>query len=384
VEKAGASSICRYCRAPVIVPCEERHAAAASALSQGKRSAGPLTATSETHSPPESAEKSAERILISFLRDLQAVHDAEIDKDPDDLVQELAEILDRRQASIQVSRCRFLADLKAVFESEGSVDPESYIPLLSARLNEVRSQSIRRMEDYLSTIPEDDPLRCPISLFGTLGLGRLETAHTNALAWLLHPRKDHGLGIHLLDALLSHLIKTDDYTQVQVTELLPEYRIVFGNEYLGRLDVFGTGTWVASNGASTNWLLAIEAKIDASEGDKQLENYDKWLDAYCADQQVFRVFLTPEGRHPEAEVSGWHPLSFLDLVRVFRKPFEVLRDRTGFYFLRYYLTGILKDICRWRIPWGSAESCEDPYGFVDYLQTVRATSQGECRHANCG
>jgi PD-(D/E)XK nuclease superfamily len=278
-----------------------------------------------------------------------------------------------------------LTELREVYELEVGKDPEEYVPLLSSRLNEWRAHSVKQMREYLSVIPEDDPIRCPISLFGTLGLGRIETAHTSALAWLLHPAQQHGLKSYLLDALLVHVAKSTGHRNVVVQEMLSEHRLDLSGKSLGRLDVFGTGTWITSDGVPGNWLLAIEAKIDAMEGDKQLERYNDWIDTfYCDNWETFRIFLTHEGRCPEANVTNWIPMSFLDLVRVFREPYSQLRDRVGFQFLRFYLTGVLKEICRWKVPVAAPESCDDPYGVVTYLKAIHRSSRGERIHDPVG
>jgi hypothetical protein len=201
---------------------------------------------------------------------------------------------------------------------------------------------------------------------------------------LLDPTRQHGFGTRLLGALLGHLAKSLDYTDISVQEVLAEHRLLLSGKSLGRLDVFGTGTWTTSTGATGNWLLAIEAKIDAGEGDNQLERYDEWINAHSAGREVFRVFLTPSGRGSGAEGTDWLPMSYLDLVRVFRKQYPQLRDRHGFHFLRYYLTGFLKDICRWNVPVAVPDTCDDPYGMVSYLKTVHSSNRGERTHDSAG
>jgi hypothetical protein len=309
-----------------------------------------------------------------FLADLAVVYDSEIDKDPSEWVPVLASIFATRRVLILESRRKFLADLHAVCQAEGTKDPEDFLPILAVRLAECRNHNVQLMREHLTSLPDDDPLRCPISLFGTLGLGRLETAHSSALAWLLDPRRAHGLGTNLVEALLGYLAKSKADGNLVVDNMLSEHRVDLGSKSLGRMDIFGTGRWTAPNGSPGTWLLAIEAKIDASEGERQLDRYDRWIDAHRGNRAIFRVYLTPEGRRAESEGTDWTPLSFLDLVRVFRGPYIRLRQKPGFHFLRYYLTGILMDICRWELPVGAPESCEDPYGFVDYLKTVRTSN----------
>jgi PD-(D/E)XK nuclease superfamily len=340
--------------------------------------AGPPVKPSPITTDANPAESVSDRRMIcdsDFLTDLKTVHDAEIDKDPDELVAPLAERFEARRRTIRECRSRFAAELSAVYELEGSKNPEELLPDLTLRLDAWRAYSVKQMQVYLSALPDDDPLRCPISLFGTLGLGRVETAHTSALTWLLSPSQTHGLGTRLLAALLSHLAKSPD-AAISANEVRPEHRLVLSGKYLGRLDVFGTGNWVKGSDTA-GWLLAIEAKIDADEGDKQLARYDEWINANRLGRDVFRVFLTLTGRRPEAEGSEWTPMSYLELVRVFREQYPLLRDCPGFHFLRFYLTGVLKDICRWKVPVPAPEACNDTYGVVSYLKTVHCSTRGE-------
>jgi len=344
-EKIGATSKCRFCQAAVCVPTEQ----------------------------------------VVFLAALRIVYDAEIEKDPDEYVPILAKLFEARRAAVKEFQNRFLADLLAVCDADGTKDQEKNLSLLASRLSEWRDHNVEQMRKDLSSVPDDDPLRCPISLFGTLGLGRAETAHTSTLAWLLHSGQGHGLECQLLDALLGYLAKTNDHCGVIVEEMVSEHRIAISGQALGRMDIFGQGRWTPANGTPSSWLLAIEAKIDANEGDAQLTRYDKWIEAHRGNRTVFRVFLTPDGRRPEGDIAEhWISMSFLDLVRVFRGPYLDLRGKPGFHFLRYYLTGILKDVCRWKLPVEAPESCEDPYGFVEYLKTVRASKQGDRAHASIG
>lgn len=139
--------------------------------------------------------------------------------------------------------------------------------------------------------------------------------------------------------------------------------------------MFAEGEW-QDDGKPVRWVLAVEVKITAPEGEGQLAKYGKWLDSYAHKRQVdhvirsypsnrlamqestyarkrqvdhvIRVLLTPDGRTGESGADGWQPLSFLELVRVFRNVYEELRDAPGFHFLRFYLAGVLQDVCRWR------------------------------------
>jgi hypothetical protein len=223
------------------------------------------------------------------------------------------------------------------------------------------------MKRYFIGLPKNDPLRCPISLFGVMDYGRLETAHTRALAWLLNPGKEHGFKDSLLQALLSHLFASGAISSVQVERIRAEY----ANED-GRFDILVQGHSQRSGEKRDNWLLLIEAKIDADEGEDQLSRYETWIKDNCNEREVFRVFLTPEGRLPETASEPWISMSFVQLACIFRKVYNQLTGQPGHAFLRYYLAGVFTDICRWTLPVNDPDTCCDLYNFIDYLGTVNA------------
>jgi len=222
------------------------------------------------------------------------------------------------------------------------------------------------MAGYFAKLPADDPLRCPISLFGVMERGRLETAHTAVLAWLLDPRREHGFGPALLAELLTRLAGPTDPSSIIVEKCEPEFAIAEG-----RLDVLLQGTARrVDDESSWSWLLMIEAKIDANEGVQQLKRYDKWAQKYSHGRDILRLFLTPDGRPAETADDDWTPISFLDLVCLFRKHCPDLAHKPGYHFLRYYIAGVLKDIYHWNLPIGDPEFLDDPYNFLEYLAAV--------------
>jgi hypothetical protein len=242
-----------------------------------------------------------------------------------------------------------------------------------------RSHYQRMLHEHLEKLPHDDPLICPISLFGTMDYGRLEIAHTRALAWLLAD-KEHGFEFKLLDALLLHVLNatsvdTSKYRLTQVDCVKSEYAIDCGPAAtdIGRIDILAKGRW-EKLGKETSWLLVIEAKIDADEGEEQLRRYDEWIIGQEAECEVIRVFLTRDGREPLSSGEAWYPLSFIDLASTFRRVSH-LQKRPGYHFLRYYLSGLLRDICKLPIP--ISADCPNPYVAVDYLQSVVGTGGSE-------
>jgi PD-(D/E)XK nuclease superfamily len=228
---------------------------------------------------------------------------------------------------------------------------------------------------YLAQLPADDPLLCPVSLFGTMDYGRLETAHTRALAWLLGDQ-EHGFGSRLLEALLRLLLEGREIRLTHVGTVESEHPVPCGptSGGPGRVDVLAEGRWEES-GEEVTWRLVIEAKIDAGEGDEQLSRYDDWIEGCSPETEVLRVFLTPDGREPETGSAEWAPLSFLSLASLFRRVSSGLQDRPGYHFLRYYLAGVLQDVCGLRVR--VSPDCENPYAAVDYVSSVLGTPEPE-------
>lgn len=263
---------------------------------------------------------------------------------------------------------------------------EPHLAALALTLQGWRNRTLARLAEQARDIPPDDPLLCPISLYGCMERGRLEIAHTRTLRWLLDPQEGHGFGLTLLEALLRHLADRGSKSPVKVStaNVRSERRVSeLSGVDLGRVDIVAEGNG-ETEGRSCKWILLIEAKIDASEGTRQLERYEKWLKEHAYDHLVFRMLLSAEPRAPESGQDDWTNLTFLDLACLFRGRFGDLAARPGYHFLRFYLCGILRDVCRWSLPLRDLEDCNDPYGFVQYLDIVHRPSTGEPTHGIAG
>lgn len=186
---------------------------------------------------------------------------------------------------------------------------------------------------------------------------------------VVQPGRESGQQLRPVDDRCDHAWhpEAQDSKQLRNSKVWKEHNI----SGVGRLDILAEGDWDDGDGP-VPWLLVIEAKIDAWEGEGQLLKYDRWLDKYGRGKHLLRVFLTADGRLPEDGSDEWKALSFLELVQIFRKPFASLRGTAGFEFLRMYLAGVLQDICRF--PAIHAENSSDPYSLIAYLKTVHESS----------
>lgn len=127
------------------------------------------------------------------------------------------------------------------------------------------------------------------NVFNALGVQRAERAHSQFLACLLDPKgihsqKDLFLRTFLEDVIcepveMPNLTKAEVRTEVPISS--------------GRLDILII--------LPDRQLVALENKIDAGEGDAQLEGYRKWLQdqpPLNSGRPHHLVFLTPDGRSP--------------------------------------------------------------------------------------
>jgi hypothetical protein len=148
----------------------------------------------------------------------------------------------------------FLADLEVVHQhttatpAPGDTSPQNF-GVLADRLQAWRDRTHELVSPWRASLPDDDPLLCPVTLFGTMDLGRLETAHTRSLAWLLNPTKEHGFGNTLIEALLARVTEGPP-RPIKVHSMEYEYPIILpGHRNKGRLDVMAKGKWEDGNRA---------------------------------------------------------------------------------------------------------------------------------------
>jgi len=248
--------------------------------------------------------------------------------------------------SIQIDES-FLSDLEKAVEVIGNAEREAIndLPMLKEVLEKMRKYwqaEFRRKGGWQDADP-NHPIFLPFGLFGTIEFGLKETAYTRALAWLLGDN-EHGFRYSLLEAVLR-TVDTSVAT-IDSANVAAEHHIEGG-----RIDIFCNDcNYVDVNTVEHTCRLIIEAKVDASESDKQLSNYEDYFDLAYNDVQNYFVFITPNGRRPETNKTvRWHSMSFDDLFRILWKAGKSNTDAAGFNYLRYYLAGILSDVLDQRL-----------------------------------
>lgn len=219
----------------------------------------------------------------------------------------------------------------------------------------------RRLSDYRAAFPSS-PLLSEITLFGPIELGRLETANTRALAWLMDGKKPHGFGCGVADAVIRAAFP-ESPTVTTVLASVAE-KVVPG----GRVDVWVKGTW--ENERQPRWLLTIEAKIDAIESEGQLAKYREH--ALKDGAEWLGIYLTPGGDDPDDE-EGWKTLSFSKLAAVLAAfcVSEQANDKPGHGFLKLYISGLIKDVLGHSLPIDSAG--EDPLRSASMIRNCGAS-----------
>jgi hypothetical protein len=132
-------------------------------------------------------------------------------------------------------------------------------------------------------------------------------------------------------------VETSSIVDVEAEKVLKDS---LGNEY-GRADIIIE--YLFNN--TQKGILFIEAKVDASEGESQLERYEAYLmsrkDSF---NKISRVFLTPEARGTETNLDDWINITFIDILSCIEKSMCHVENKTERSYLALFGASILKDI----------------------------------------
>jgi hypothetical protein len=202
--------------------------------------------------------------------------------------------------------------------------------------------------------------------------GRLEVAHTRALAWLLDPSNEHGFDNALVKSMLEKLDWPGRRRAFCVRSVEAErFYKNSAEEDAGRTDVWLEGLWGDTQGGKPG-LIVIEAKIDACEGEEQLRRYDteirRWLGGRRIEtDSVCRIFLTADGRKART-AEDWEALSFSKLAKAFCDAANSLRTKPGYHYLCLYIASVLKEILHLPIGKSDAERDCGRYKLLGFLE----------------
>ncbi|MUV13349.1 PD-(D/E)XK nuclease family protein [Noviluteimonas gilva] len=204
---------------------------------------------------------------------------------------------------------------------------------LATALQTARENAKRLVEEHQAQFP-DSPLFCSCSLLRPLGQSRRELSVTQVLGWLFDPSAEHGFGGRLLRAFLSMLL--DDSEAARIINQADDRDISVYTEFAinetSRADIVI---------ASHDHAVVIEAKVDSREGITQTERYSR--DFGRAFPVCTYVYLTPHGT--KALAAGFRAVRYLEAARAMMQALPDARTAEGFHYARYFVAGMLNDLC---------------------------------------
>ena len=137
------------------------------------------------------------------------------------------------------------------------------------------------IEKYLNTFLKDidclskfDKLIDQDNLFDILKISQAEIRHSNALAWLLDPRKSKDVGKYFLRKIFIFIM--DHAENINVADLIVDDL----NDIEVRREWMHTDLLVIiRNKGKANFVICIENKVKSKQGLKQLEDYRKCIES---------------------------------------------------------------------------------------------------------
>ena len=166
-----------------------------------------------------------------------------------------------------------------------------------------------------------DAIAPPFDPLEVLAWTHAERPHTRFLAWLLDPASPrpgggHGLGTRVLRALVARAIRSADVLPGVEPAAVPRHPAPIdpAGVTVLREAPFGDGVrasarapdlrcaWRDPDGAP--WLLLIENKIDAGEGEGQVRDYLAWAAREHPGARRMLLYVTPDGRDPDSPAQG--------------------------------------------------------------------------------
>lgn len=232
---------------------------------------------------------------------------------------------------------------------------------------DLRKNTANRLDKILGSLSKDEislhPAFQPISLLKVLdGSGLRETAHTRILAWLFNSEEDHGFEctpIRLLLGLLFDQGKFPFAPNYILSNIEIEAERALSDGSGRRIDIWITGCARKTEiDVPVNWIVVVEAKVEAEESLDQLVFYEKeakkWADKVKSSQSKhcnpIYIFLTREGKLAKRYKENWLPITFEHISRIIWESIKNKAEKPGFHLARLYIAGVLSDVCDWPLP----------------------------------
>ena len=181
---------------------------------------------------------------------------------------------------------------------------ESAHDSVSALLEEIRCEDAREAPRF--------------NIFRALDIERKEAVlHTRLLRHLLDPTAAHAQGNLFLRCFFDMMAGAHPARFTKPPEPLEDGRWVVCKELAigdeGRLDLL-------IENSLQKYAVVVENKVDASEGDAQLDRYADWVNERRRGYEASLVFLTPSGRAPISALRSsdrWIRLSYRRHIATF-------------------------------------------------------------------
>ncbi len=233
-----------------------------------------------------------------------------------------------------------LARLERLVSDEGAAVKRNAMRSLR---NFADDNDLAQLEDLLAEAKPEIPR---LDFLGTLGISQMEAAHSNFLRWLLHPSGDHRADAYFLKNFLREVSARAEDFGIAVASACEinaiDWSASDARREERRIDILIVDP-------TAKFLCAIENKIQAPEGNRQLSSYRRVLEDAYPDYTRQFVFLTPTGRQSqeETERAHWVPVGYaaiLELVeRTIANPGDPISEEAR-AALQFYATALRRRI----------------------------------------
>jgi hypothetical protein len=193
----------------------------------------------------------------------------------------------------------------------------------------VNSDPVERQRKQLEALVVDnreldrlERLLAEFNLFEAIGVTRYELRHSDFLRFLLDPSENHGLGDYFLKSLFKRSLagltgQGISAIDVDVADL---------SDALAERERWNIDVLVHSK--RSQMVLAIENKVDASEGPGQLDDYRNTVETQFPGYRKALLYLTPDGDAP-SDQEHWLPISYGTLMETVRSVREARQSTLG-------------------------------------------------------
>lgn len=216
------------------------------------------------------------------------------------------------EAAVRASLDRLLPDLtrleRLVADEEAAASRNA---MLALRNFAVDNDDLAQLEELLAEAKPEMP---QLDFLDVLGISESEVAHSNFLGWLLDPGRDHRTGDHFLKDFLRETATHAENLGIAVASP-DEIDAIDWSASSVRREEYYIDILIVN--PASQFLCAIENKIWAPEGDRQLSRYRQVLENAYPDYIRHYVFLTPDGRQSQekTEREFWVPLGYATILK---------------------------------------------------------------------